>query len=155
MPGRLDSVDAGAWSLRTPLPSRFGDARRVPVSVSRGVPIRRRSRRLTGRSSSTSAATKAVTAASKRCNPGTRHARGHYEQGTVGIVAEQHRRANLSPASTTNPESDAGALSDGDYVINQDFDASIACRTSHRLWTLADGPWVMTQTRHDLLFARP
>ena len=33
------------------------------------------------------------------------------------------------------------------------FDYSILQRTAHRPWPLPSGPWVMTQTWHDLLFA--
>jgi uncharacterized protein len=34
-----------------------------------------------------------------------------------------------------------------------DFDYSILDVTSHRPWPLPDGPWIMTQSWHDLLFA--
>jgi len=33
------------------------------------------------------------------------------------------------------------------------FDYGILTRTAHRPWPMPDGPWVMTQTWHDLLFA--
>jgi uncharacterized protein len=38
-------------------------------------------------------------------------------------------------------------------VANQDFNRSILKEVSHRPWPLPDGPWIMTQTWHDLLFA--
>jgi len=34
-----------------------------------------------------------------------------------------------------------------------DFDASVVQHVSHRPWVMPDGPWLMTQTWHDLLFA--
>jgi uncharacterized protein YqjF (DUF2071 family) len=33
------------------------------------------------------------------------------------------------------------------------FDYGILKRTAHRPWPMPNGPWVMTQTSHDLLFA--
>jgi uncharacterized protein YqjF (DUF2071 family) len=38
-------------------------------------------------------------------------------------------------------------------VTDHDFDASIVQKTGHRPWAMPGGPWVMTQTWHDLLFA--
>jgi uncharacterized protein YqjF (DUF2071 family) len=37
--------------------------------------------------------------------------------------------------------------------MDRDFDKSIIDSVAHRPWKLPDGPWVMTQTWHDLLFA--
>jgi hypothetical protein len=37
--------------------------------------------------------------------------------------------------------------------VGHDFDTTILKRVSHRPWPLAETPWVMTQTWHDLLFA--
>ena len=34
-----------------------------------------------------------------------------------------------------------------------DFDETGLEKVEHRPWPLPDGPWVMTQTWHDLLFA--
>jgi uncharacterized protein len=34
-----------------------------------------------------------------------------------------------------------------------DFDQAILSQTAHRPWSMPSGPWVMTQTWHDLLFA--
>jgi uncharacterized protein len=38
-------------------------------------------------------------------------------------------------------------------MADHDFEASIVDQTAHRPWPLPDGPWVMSQTWHDLLFA--
>jgi uncharacterized protein len=38
-------------------------------------------------------------------------------------------------------------------LTDHDFDSTILDRLSHRPWPMPDGPWVMTQTWHDLLFA--
>ena len=38
-------------------------------------------------------------------------------------------------------------------MTEHDFDESILQQTSHRPWPMPDGPWVMKQTCHDLLFA--
>jgi len=37
--------------------------------------------------------------------------------------------------------------------VLHDFDTTILEQVTHRPWPLPDGPWVMTQTWHDLLFA--
>lgn len=37
--------------------------------------------------------------------------------------------------------------------MNRDFDTSILGQTDHRPWPMPGGPWLMTQTWHDLLFA--
>jgi uncharacterized protein YqjF (DUF2071 family) len=37
--------------------------------------------------------------------------------------------------------------------MDHDFDISVLNQVAHRPWPLADGPWLMTQTWHDLLFA--
>jgi hypothetical protein len=38
-------------------------------------------------------------------------------------------------------------------VVNHDFDTAILDHTDHRPWAMPRGPWLMTQTWHDLLFA--
>jgi uncharacterized protein len=38
-------------------------------------------------------------------------------------------------------------------VTDRDFDRAILKEVAHRPWPMPDGPWVMTQTWHDLLFA--
>jgi uncharacterized protein YqjF (DUF2071 family) len=38
-------------------------------------------------------------------------------------------------------------------VTDHDFDRAILDQVSHRPWPMPDGPWLMTQTWHDLLFA--
>ena len=40
-----------------------------------------------------------------------------------------------------------------DDVTDHDFNRAILNEVSHRPWALPDGPWIMTQTWHDLLFA--
>jgi uncharacterized protein len=37
--------------------------------------------------------------------------------------------------------------------MNHDFNSGVLDETAHRPWPMPDGPWVMTQTWHDLLFA--
>jgi hypothetical protein len=37
--------------------------------------------------------------------------------------------------------------------VCSDFPSGIVTQVSHRPWRLPDGPWIMTQTWHDLLFA--
>lgn len=37
--------------------------------------------------------------------------------------------------------------------MSQDFDKGVLGRVRHRPWPMPDGPWLMTQTWHDLLFA--
>jgi uncharacterized protein len=39
------------------------------------------------------------------------------------------------------------------HVADHDFNRAILNEVSHRPWPMPDGPWVMTQTWHDLLFA--
>ena len=39
------------------------------------------------------------------------------------------------------------------YVFQNDFNYRILDETAHRPWPMPDGPWIMTQTWHDLLFA--
>lgn len=41
----------------------------------------------------------------------------------------------------------------GSSAMAHDFDTTILERVAHRPWALPDGPWLMTQTWHDLLFA--
>ena len=38
-------------------------------------------------------------------------------------------------------------------MTNHDFNGAILKHTGRRPWSIPDGPWVMTQTWHDLLFA--
>lgn len=38
-------------------------------------------------------------------------------------------------------------------MASHDFDVSIVARTAHRPWPMPPGPWVLTQTWRDLLFA--
>jgi len=38
-------------------------------------------------------------------------------------------------------------------VPDHDFNRAILQQVGHRPWPMPDGPWVMTQTWHDLLFA--
>jgi uncharacterized protein YqjF (DUF2071 family) len=39
------------------------------------------------------------------------------------------------------------------HVTDHDFNRAILNEVAHRPWPMPDGPWVMTQTWHDLLFA--
>ena len=43
--------------------------------------------------------------------------------------------------------------SPGGHVTDHDFNRGILNEVSHRPWPMPEGPWVMTQTWHDLLFA--
>mgnify|MGYP006204496501 CR=1 FL=1 len=38
-------------------------------------------------------------------------------------------------------------------AMDHDFNRAILEETAHRPWKMPDGPWLMTQTWHDLLFA--
>ena len=38
-------------------------------------------------------------------------------------------------------------------MVNRDFNSAILDEVSHRPWPMPRGPWLMTQTWNDLLFA--
>jgi uncharacterized protein len=71
-------------------------------------------------------------------------------------LTSETERSKPIDASRTRRRLDVHYHGDEDLVsvaVPNDFDRSILTRVDHRPWAMPDGPWLMTQTWSDLLFA--
>jgi uncharacterized protein YqjF (DUF2071 family) len=69
--------------------------------------------------------------------------RPSYDESFITLAAPRRREGKGCAPCALGPSSTAVS----------DFPSEIVERTHHRPWPMPDGPWIMTQSWHDLLFA--